>query len=320
MDLHPSLDIIDSSKLKDYTKCPRYFLYSHVLGWKSEFPNNHLIFGSAWHEAMEHLLLNGYEEDSVHEAFDKFLIYYRQYFLPETDEMFKGKTPANVLMTIPAYIERWIKEDYEEKPYEVLYTEIAGSVPITESDVIYFRMDSILKDLKKERVYSREHKTGSRVWMWAEQWPLAIATGTYNHVLYCLYPYEVSNGIQMNGTFFLTRKNNPWDFLRFTIKKTKDQMQTWFSNINFYYFDMKRELDLLMKTYDRDLLEAFPLRTNNCLDYSRVCEYHDYCLAWPNPIIRSSGQPPPGFKIEYWNPMEKEAKQTFDFKKGDLKI
>ncbi|MBU2249242.1 MAG: PD-(D/E)XK nuclease family protein, partial [Gammaproteobacteria bacterium] len=94
---------IDSSKLKDFKRCPRYFFYRHVLGWQSQTPNNHLVFGSAWHEAMEYLLLNGYGDNSVIEAFDKFLAYYRQSFPPETDEMFKAKTPDNAFWTLAQY-------------------------------------------------------------------------------------------------------------------------------------------------------------------------------------------------------------------------
>lgn len=309
-ELHKSLNIIDSSKLKDYIKCPRYFLYRHVLGWCSEFPNNHLIFGSAWHLAMEHLLLKGYDE--VSEAFDKFLEYYRQHFLPETDGLFKAKTPANVLITIPAYVNKWRADD--EGKFEVLYTEIAGSVPISEFDKLYFRMDSILKETATNEVFSREHKTGSRSWLWSEQWPLSTALGTYSHVLYCLYPFEMVKGIEINGTMFISRKKDPYEFLRPMFKKTKEQMQSWFSNVKYYYFDLKRELELLIQTYDRDLLEAFPLRTNNCLDYSRVCEYQDFCLAWRNPVIRST-IPPPGFRVEYWDPTLEPSKITFNLDK-----
>ena len=91
---HDSWAIIDSSKLSDnFITCPRMFFYKDVLGWKSTAPNNHLIFGSAWHVGQEHLLLKGY--DAVDEAIMLFMASYREELGPDTDGMFAPKTPAN---------------------------------------------------------------------------------------------------------------------------------------------------------------------------------------------------------------------------------
>ncbi len=301
-------EIIDSSKLKAYMECPRSYFYEYVLGWRSEMPNNHLVFGEAFHLPMEHLLLNGYTVDALVEGYNMFENLYRQTFPPNTDEMFKGKTPANVFLTLDAYINHHeYRHDLEK--YEVLYTEIAGSVSISEDRVLYFRMDSILRDKKTNMKLSLEHKTGSRIWMWSEQWPLSIQVGTYTHVLHCLYPPEEVQGVTLNGVFFLTRKKDPWDFYRFPTGRTLDQMQVWFDTVNYYYNDILRDMDLLSDTTEDDrVLHAFPLRASSCNNYGRVCVYHDFCNAWKNPL-QNCFEPPLGFKIEFWNPMEREAKQ-----------
>lgn len=301
---------LDSSKLDDMERCPRYFFYRHVLGWEIEAPNNHLVFGTSWHIAMEHLLLNGYGDSSVIEAHNKMLAEYRKEFAPETDELFSPKDPNNAFVVLAQYAMKYQKE---LENLEVIYTEIAGEVAIDADHTIAFRMDSILREKDSGLIFSREHKTGSRTHLWDDQWLLARQPGTYSHVLYCLYPYEQVKGIEMNGSFFIKRKKDPFDFRRYVLKKRKDQMQVWMDNTSYYVNQVNHEYDILGDcTENEEVLNAFPLRAHNCFDYYRTCTYHDFCLAWPNPL-RKMHEPPLGFRIRYWNPLEREAKQTFKF-------
>ncbi|MBU2346551.1 MAG: PD-(D/E)XK nuclease family protein [Gammaproteobacteria bacterium] len=306
---------LDSSKLKDFKRCPRLFFYSHVLGWRSQTPNIHLEFGSAWHEAMEHLLLNGYGNDSIIAAFDKFLIRYREAFPPETDGMFKRKTPDNAFLVLSKYATYPpYQRDFDN--YKTLYTEIAGSVAVDEKRTLFFRQDSILEHKKTGHIISREHKTGSRTWMWEEQFLLDAQVGTYNHVLYCLFPKELVSGVEVNGSFFLDRKSEPKSediFRRFLIRRNEDQMQVWIDTTRYYMWQIEMEYELLNDAKEDDYtLRCFPLRDTSCMDYSRMCEYHDFCMAWPNPL-RKCFEPPLGFVQRYWDPTEGPAKQTFKF-------
>lgn len=310
---------IDTSKLKDYQRCPRYFFYRHVLGWDSESPNNHLVFGSAWHEAMEHILLNGYSQQSVMDAYDKFLAYYRKTFGPETDELFYPKTPDNAFVALCLYTgHSEYKRDLDHQ--EVLYTEIAGKVMIDETHSISYRMDSVILDKKTKKLFSREHKTGSSLFNWDIQWLLDLQPGTYSHVLYCLYPYENVSGIELNGTFFYKRKKEPVNatsFHRFPLHKNKEQMQMWLNRVRYLMWEIDREYAILEEsTEDMPVLQAFPQRDTNCIYYMRLCPYHDYCTAWSNPLRRCD-EPPIGFTIRYWNPLDQPAKKIMDFEKRE---
>lgn len=303
-------NVLDTSKIKDYQRCPRYFFYRHVLGWDSESPNNHLVFGSAWHEAMEHLLLNGYSPNSIVAAYDKFLRYYRSYLPAETDALFDPKTPDRALYVLSKYARNYANE---LDNLEVLYTEIAGKVMIDSDKALAFRMDSVIKDRKTGRVFSREHKTGSRVWMWDEQWLLDLQPGTYSHVLYCLYPYEEVDRIEMNGVFFIKRKTDPYDFHRFDVRRTKAQMQVWLNSMRYHLWEISREYEVLEESSDDAVvMQAFPLRESSCISYGKVCDFQDFCLAWPNPLRRAL-DPPLGFQQRFWNPLEQEAKKVFEF-------
>ncbi len=322
---NPTWDIVDSSKLNDFIKCRRKAMYLHIFGWKTENLSNHLAFGRAYHLPMEHFLLDGYNDDSVIAGHQMLLEDYRKDFMPETDELFGAKTPDNALFVLAKYCEKY-QNDLDL--YDVLYTEIAGSVSIGNDKKIHFRMDSVLKDKITDKIISLEHKTGSGLWMWAEQWALSVQVGTYTHALNCLYSPDEVDQVIMNSSHFLrakgawedlnqqgfTTKKQPFDFLRHPEPRSNTQMQTWLEMITYYYDEYYRELDLLMTKCSPDdpTLVAYPMNPESCLKYGRICEFHDFCTAWPNPLKRYSKTPPIGFKEEFWNPMEQEAKHIME--------
>jgi len=285
--------------------CPRRYFYEYVLGWRPDAPNNHLVFGQAWHDAMEHLLLNGYEDDSVLAAFDKFLSTYREEFPESSDSLYEPKTPTNALRALGLYSERYLSDLRE---FEVLYTEIAGTVPINQSQVLHFRLDSICRD-KQGRYFSLEHKTGSRMSrFWTDQWPLSVQVGTYTHVMHCLYPSPEVWGVKINGTFFQKTKI---DFLRLPIRRTLDHMKQWLWNVTWWADQIAWNFESLTDcSDDEEVLMAFPQQPGSCTKYFG-CPYHDFCLAWANPL-QHLDIVPPGFKVEYWNPLEREARVKMD--------
>lgn len=304
-------EIIDTSKICSFMECPRKYFYEYVLGWRLDFPNNHLIFGEAWHLAMEHLYLKGFGDVQVVEAHALFEQRYRRDFSPETDEMFYPKTSYNAFIVLGKYAAHVdYKRDHEI--YEVLYTEIAGTVSLLSDRVLYFRMDTILRKKSNNMVRSLEHKTASKKHLWAEQWYLAMQPGSYNHVLHCLYPEDQVDGVEMNCCYFINRKKDPYDFQRVEVFKTIGQMQVWYDNINYYFQRIEHNMEVLDKEDSgSDIMLSFPMRQANCLSYFRLCEYHDFCTAWMNPLEKCHSIPI-GFKEEFWNPMEREAKHKFE--------
>lgn len=305
---------LDNTKLTDFKTCPRKFFYSHVLGWRTQTPNIHLVFGSAWHEAMEHLLLHGYGENEVLRAFEKFLGAFHEEIPPELGNLNPKKNPDRAFVALAKYV-AYPPYQKDLENFETLHTEIAGSIMIDDKFTLFFRQDSILRDRRTNRIRSREHKTGSSAWLWDEQWTLSGQVGVYSHVLHCLYPFELIDGVEMNGVFFsAAKKPRPEDmFHRFMIHKTQDQMQTWIDNTRFYMWEIRREYQLLNEASENDhVMSCFPLRETSCVNYGKVCEFHDFCLAWPNPL-RHCSEPPLGFVKFFWDPTAKAAKKTFEF-------
>ena len=88
-------------------------------------------------------------------------------------------------------------------------------------------------------------------------------------------------------------------------------MGAWLYIVNNTYSHIEMELDHLMHSSENDqLLQAFPMNPEGCTKY-RGCEFHDFCLLWPNPL-RQCHEPPLGFRQEYWDPREKDSRNKMN--------
>ena len=324
----PTWEIKDSSKLDTWIRCRRWYFYEYILGWRLDYPNHDLHFGHAWHIAREHQLLNGYQD--VQGAYNKFIEYYREVFSYEDDELHKPKTPTAVLSALMKFAEER-QGDLTENEVVILddtkMTEISGKVPVDEDRFLYYRMDSIMRRREDERIFSWDHKTTHEKYLnsryWDEQFHLSIQNGTYTHCLYCIFPVEQVLGVEFCGTgfTFLSRGSSARSagyhasFRRVPAFKTPDQMNTWLWTVNTLLDEIDRDMDRLFHCKESDpVLMAFPMNPTSCTDF-RGCPYHDFCLAWQNPL-QMCYEPPLGFKIEFWNPSAMETRVKKDLKWG----
>lgn len=320
MQLHPSLSILDSSKLQDYLTCPRQFFYRHVLGWRPSGPQFDLVFGEAMHAALEQLYRYGFGNAYGPEhtatvqqlAYASFLNCYREQFDEETDDDHPAKNPYSASEVIEGYC---IQYANEFDRYEVLEVsgekcvEVSGFAPISQSQRIYFRQDCILQDRTTGQIFTLEHKTASRGGrMWEAQWDLSIQVGTYTHALYSLFDPAKVFGVRVNGLIFLKRTQ---EFVRVPCEKTYPQMQVWHQMVQDWSWNLQRDLDSVQAETNAppdNVMFAFALNPLSCTKWNRLCPYHDFCLSWPNPLQRCD-EVPLGFVQEYWDPQERERKR-----------
>jgi len=320
---HKTWDIYDASKIQTYMNCPRRYFFRYILGWTPDVEkSHHLVFGKAWHSAMEYILLNRDKEDEVHlleGAFNVFLKEYREVFVEETDDTREPKTPEKAFKALAKYI-----SIYGRDKFEILHTEVAGTVPIDER-MVHFRIDAIIRD--EGKIWALEHKTASRMSQtWVDQWSLKVQIGLYTHVLYCIYDPDDVAGVKINGVF-LYKSKDP-EMIRVPIRKSKPAMYNWLIMVRDWVSSIVRDESLLLKgEYStRQPLEIFRQNTESCMQYGG-CPFLDFCMAWDNPIKHAS-EPPAGFKIEWWDPrdgdedakniMSIEDKQmSFDFGDDD---
>lgn len=297
---HPTWEIFDSSKIQTFMDCPRKYFYQYILGWNMDIPNHDLIFGAAFHEGMEVLTLNPGDVDGAHDA---FLDYYRQYFSPETDDIYRPKTPDAALMAFAHYISRYQGQDR----FTPLYTELGGRVFTGKHHIVY-KIDAVCKD-ENDHIFALEHKTtknGIRQ-VWLDEFLLSLQIGTYSYALRCIYP-NIAPIVIVNGVSFSKTKV---DMIRQPVKKTRHQLNIWSLTINFWIDQMKEEIDIFLNQSPEDeYLKAFPLNTRACTNYFRLCPFHDFCMAWANPAKQACDGPPEGFTTRYWNPLEELTIKT----------
>lgn len=308
---HDTWDVIDPSKMNTYLECPRKFFWEYILGWREDKLNNHLHFGKAWHLGMEHLLRHGFGEQSIYDAYEAFLTFYRTEVHETDDEVYTPKNPERALIAYVKYANKYA-DDLDK--FEVLFLETAGTVPITSEDVLHFRMDSILREKDgAQRIVSLEHKTGSNKYRWEEQWPLSLQGWCYSHALHCMYPYEpAQKGIIFNAAFFMKTKSitdKCIDFMRVPMYREMWSMNVGLWNAVRILEQIKEDYRLLSQCNESDpYLGAFTMNTTNCTKYFG-CPYHDLCSYYQNPL-RNCAEPELGFIVERWDPREDEGKDV----------
>ena len=313
---HYTWQIKDSSKIQEFETCRRKYFYAYVLGWRPGFPNNHLIFGSSVHAGMEVMLKEGYSKYDL--AYEAFLEEYRKEFPPQLDPMFYPKTPQRAKEMFKYYSERY-QDDLDQ--FKVLYTEVSGVVPISKSDVLFYRLDSVLEG--ELGIFSLDHKTGSMFGeRWADQWALDLQMGLYAWALNCMFTDRPVVGITVNGIFLGRKVKNPKPFNpegafhRIPLSITGDFLQDRVNTIKYYFDEIDHEHEILLEedTEDAPIMISFPKNNKACGHYNQRCAYFDFCTAWPNPL-RNYDECPSEFNVDFWDPTAEDTTTTWDLTK-----
>jgi len=298
---------IDSSKLTDYLRCPRYYFYRHILGWEFEGKNINLIFGESWHRAKEHILVHGTEDESLADAMNKFMAYYRQYFTEHTDLGNYPKNPGNALQALIEYR----KQYGSNSEYKVVTvngkpaTEIYGTVPVSGERIYHFRIDAIMQNVRNGKYLYDDHKTsGSDRPIYQKTYQLSMQMLAYYHVINCLYPPEEVEGGMVELTIFRKKGNL---HIRVPIRKTLAMMDEWLHNVNRFMEDIELDIRMLREVDnpDKSMMKSFKKNDQGCCAYNMLCKYFDFCTAWSNPLKRADS-PPDGFVVDIWDPGKRE--------------
>ena len=304
---HETWEVQDATKIQAYMVCPRKYFYEYVLGWRTKVPSNHLVFGTAWHLAMEVVLEEGTAPDSLAKAYKAFESNYRETFDPTWDAGHSPQNPATVLRALPMYAEKYADDDFK-----VLRIEVAGSIPVDSRRVIHFKEDTICEG--REGIFSLEHKTGSSYSdSWISQWPQKMQVGVYTHALYSMYPENQVWGVKINGFFphapMRMRKDGlPYkgakdiEFHRVPIRRDIKSLNAWLWEVNRWLDNIEDDFQRLSEsTEDDPIMEAFPKNTESCTKYGKKCDFFDYCTSWHNPL-REAHEPPVDLHVQHWDP------------------
>lgn len=287
-------DVYDSSKIQQFMDCPRKYFINQVLGLTENMPNVHLVFGSAWHEAMDVLFEDGIKESNLDLAVEAFSETYKSDF-PTSFGLhgYDSKTMGNARKALKEYI-----QIYKNMEYELLHTEAAGTVPLDDDIWIVVKMDKILRD--RRGVRSFEHKTtGRKSKAWMNKWESITQVGSYDHALRIMFPDE-AGGIVIDG-MVLRKSGN--ECVRIPITKTQDQWQLWLWETKHWAEQIYWNFAQLQAASLNDrALEAFPRNPMSCGHFG--CDHPEICNYQCNPL-QFIDELPPGYKREFWDPRNK---------------
>jgi hypothetical protein len=296
---------LDSSKISDYMRCPRYFFFRHVLGWRQDGANHDLEFGSAWHLAMEYLLAHGFSGGWVDKAMEFFMSHYRKHFSDITDLDRYPKSPAGAREALELF-EQKHKEFWRYTPVIIEdrpATEVYGTVPISDTRKLHFKIDGILQNEYKQFLFMDHKTTGSDNPVYTRVHTISNQMSTYYHALVCLVGNidQVYGGV-VNVSIFRKKGH---DHNMIPIKKTHAMLNEWLVNVNNWYTlieaDVEHTFANIEEETNANAMSTFKRCDHGCTAYYKLCPFFDMCTTWNNPLQRCS-ECPSGFTREFWDP------------------
>lgn len=306
--------LYDNTRLSDYKRCPKFYYYRHVRHWAPERKSMPLIFGGAWHAAMDvvwpGLIAKMPEQALVEEGWRAFLRYWTAEGMPpelslEQEQEYSPRTPGNAYEKLVGYVaaRKRIAGDYE-----ILHIERPFAVPLDPDDDSLFyvgKIDKIVQLTHTDRVRGIEHKTTtaySKASKFRSSFTDSFSPNSqvdgYLYALHLMYPGKVA-GVWVDAA--LVHKTDE-GFMFIPVERQIDHLDSWLFDVHRWIAAIEADKVALGAVQPTDkYMAAFPKNTNSCWDFSVSCPYLDLCKAWPNPV----GKPtPPEYVDTVWDPLK----------------
>jgi hypothetical protein len=294
---------LDNTAMTAYMTCPREYYYGMILHRRSKGKSPALVFGSAWHKAMEVHYKSGGDRDLVRYA---------------VQQSWEGHDSADDYRTLPRVLldyDRYVKqygEDPSKEEGKTLGTVGEWMVELATNaqgdDLLHpwaGKLDRIVQIQGLN--YVEDHKTTSRLDKhYFRQFELSNQMMGYNYLGNTLLPSAKIVGVRINLSHVLTEKTA---FVRKLITFTPSQIKDWTANINRWMTRLAGDYETAkLATYEdivRGKSGAFPLHfgDNGCSRKFGICGYHPVCSA--SPQLRQHTLESE-FIIKPWNPLEED--------------
>lgn len=334
-----SIRFYDNTRIEESIRCMRRYYYRHVRDWSPISTALPLIFGSAWHKAMDIVwvaldkkpsmntetlvnmaMVEGFcKEWDSHDHLPKM-----KDFLDlslETQKEYLPRTPGVALEMLYYYIEARRSFIADHK---VLAAEQGFAVPLDprNNDVYYCGLlDKVVEEKRSGRIWGIEHKTTTDY----------AKNGFFKRS----YLESFSPNSQIDGQLFagnllfpgkykgvyvdaaLVHRYVHEGFRLIPVEKSSARTASWFWHTRRRIEAIDRERAAL-KEYDprsnsaEEWMPAYPQVTTSCTHYGG-CPYLDLCKMSDNPARDWPLDPPPGYKEEHWSPFNELALAKLGF-------
>lgn len=317
----------DNTRISAFKKCPRFYYFRHVRHWQADFPATALIFGSAWHAAMEAvwpaMCAGEKQADVIKKGFAAFVDEWVARGMPHPDEIsyemqkeLSPRTPGNAFEMLMDYVANRIGK---VKDLELISVERPFIVPLAPDDDSTFYVGKIDKVvMARHKVRAIEHKTttaykkegGFRSTFVDGFSPNSQVDG-YLYALHMLWPGQVQ-GVWVDAA--LVHKTET-AFIFIPVEKQQEQLNSWLWETNYWIDQIQAHTAALATCNVADpFLASFPKQTGSCQDFNKNCDYHDLCRFKPNPMQIT--EVPAGFREEYWDPLKETGADKLVAKPG----
>ena len=309
--------LYDNTRLSAYKRCPRFYYYRHVRHWEPTGRRLPLVFGSAWHAAMEVVWAAitppakpPSKETVIKAAYAAFLQKWLEEGLPppdqidyETEKEFAPRTPAQGLEMIVGYVEHRYKHSMD---FELKSVEKAFAVPLDpdQPDLFYVgKMDKIV--VYRGKYLGIEHKTttaykkgGPFRGIFVDSFSPNSQVDGYLYALHMLFPDKVG-GVWVDAA--LVHKSEE-GFMFIPVERQLQHLDSWLSDTLTWVRRVEGDTQQAEEEKaSAPYLSAFPKNTNSCWDFMSACPYLGMCKAYSNPKDKPI---PAGFIAKKWDPLE----------------
>lgn len=314
-----NLRLYDNTRISDYRRCPRYYFFRHVRHWSPPGASIPLIFGGAWHDAMDKVWPyakagTDYME-VVDRAYDAFVHKWVGEGMPHPSEIdmemakaLSPRLPSIAKEMLYAYVHsrgKTIKE------FDLLEVERPFAVPLDPDDDTLFyvgRIDKVVMDSKTIRGIEHKTTTSSKMnstkeprirGMYLESYSPNSQVDGYAYALHLLYPNAQSVDVWVDAA--LVHKSGD-DFQYVPVSRTMQQLDSWLWDTRRWIANIEADIQRYALAEPSDpYMAAFPKNTNACFDFNTACPFLELCKSRPNP--KTWDQPPGEYIKKEWDPL-----------------
>lgn len=319
----------DNTRISDYRTCPRRFYFRHVRHWVPDATAVALIFGSAWHAAMDvlwvamtaHKGMKLTVKDIVSMSYDAFVLKWIQEGAPHPSEMdaddieeFQPRTPMIAKEMLHGYLTA--RSNFFQR-IELIDVERPFAVPLDAGDdtrQYVGRLDKSFTDEGRFRL--AEHKTTT-----------AYKINGYfrNDFLDSFTPNSQIDGYQFAANLLydrpldsihvdaaLVHKSVHDGFKFIPVDRMESQLDAWLWETHVWIDQIEANKAALADEgrTNTPYMAAFPKNTSSCGSYGG-CPYRDICKAVANP--HKLRKVPLGYKVSPWSPFNEIALEKIGF-------
>jgi hypothetical protein len=313
--------LYDNTRISSYKSCPRAFYYAHERDWRKEGTATALIFGGAWHNAMDVLweqMGNGTllsDSNVVDLAYEAFVAKWLKEGLPAPDQMgpdeiayYSPRTPMVAKEMLYGYLEAR-REFFADPTFKLISIEQPFAVPLDPEDTTLWyvgRLDKVFE--LKGNIHVGEHKTSTAYRVngpfrndFLDSWSPNSQVDGYLYALRSLYGKKAKS-VWIDAALVHKKVHNGFRFI--PVDRQYAQLDAWLWSAHCWIDQIEGNKEVLRLNRDREpnrYLDAFPQNTGACGNYGG-CSYRDLCKTLPNP--EKEKVPPLGYKEEHWSPFD----------------